>query len=430
MSSRVRFEECSALADRARELQHTFHETFSDLRRETKLPELIRELGKLKNLIEVTTSRALAEVHKREETIAPRFGAKNSRELYTVLTGEGHAEAKRKEKLAVLEDSHLSVRARRAYQQGRIHGTVFQLICDGLEKLPESERVHTENKWLEIADPADGVKPSLGGLRKVISTTVAEHTTKLDPERMMRSRGITLNAQENGLVRISGTLIPEVAATLGRGLDVINTPVNTKLQTVENDQRSPQQKNHDALAIILNAALSSKDLPEPAGKPAIVLIHTTEERLHNPQGASVISGFDGVPTLIPSAEARTAGCAGGIQKLVLDHEGRIVKLNHEQRAFNANQRRALVARDGGCVIPGCAVPPGWCEAHHIATWASTKRTNVSTGALLCWHHHRSVDSGGWEVRARDGLIEVRRPFGGPWQPGAQGVRLTTRRGLP
>jgi len=29
--------------------------------------------------------------------------------------------------------------------------------------------------------------------------------------------------------------------------------------------------------------------------------------------------------------------------------------------------------------------------------------------MLCWHHHRTIETSGWEIRMRDGTPEVRPP---------------------
>ena len=71
---------------------------------------------------------------------------------------------------------------------------------------------------------------------------------------------------------------------------------------------------------------------------------------------------------------------------------------------------ALVARDGGCIAPGCHRPPEWCEAHHVVPWVLGGRTDIDKLALLCRIHHRHSHEGGWIV-ARDehGRYTLRPP---------------------
>lgn len=90
--------------------------------------------------------------------------------------------------------------------------------------------------------------------------------------------------------------------------------------------------------------------------------------------------------------------------------GRIVGLRSDERCFTAQQRRAIAVRDRGCVIPGCRVPAGWCEVHHVVPYAADPTgTHTDNGVLLCWFHHRTLDTSGWEVRMLAGLPQIRPP---------------------
>jgi hypothetical protein len=88
------------------------------------------------------------------------------------------------------------------------------------------------------------------------------------------------------------------------------------------------------------------------------------------------------------------------------------------RTATPAQRRALAARDGGCIIPGCAIPAEACQTHHVQDWAQGGTTDVPNMALLCWAHHRQVDLGMWTiVAATDDQVpqpEPGAPPGTPW----------------
>jgi hypothetical protein len=77
--------------------------------------------------------------------------------------------------------------------------------------------------------------------------------------------------------------------------------------------------------------------------------------------------------------------------------------------FTVHQRRAIIARDRECLIPGCHVPASWCEIHHVAEHSRGGPTHTDNGVLICWYHHRTLDSSGWKVRMRNGIPEVRGP---------------------
>jgi HNH endonuclease len=80
------------------------------------------------------------------------------------------------------------------------------------------------------------------------------------------------------------------------------------------------------------------------------------------------------------------------------------------RVVSAAQRAALVVRDGGCAVPGCDRPPGWCEAHHLVHWLHGGPTDLENLALLCRAHHRAVHEGGWRLgRDPDGRLTSTPP---------------------
>ncbi|MFI0433261.1 MAG: HNH endonuclease signature motif containing protein [Candidatus Nanopelagicales bacterium] len=64
-------------------------------------------------------------------------------------------------------------------------------------------------------------------------------------------------------------------------------------------------------------------------------------------------------------------------------------------------RRALDVRDGGCVIPGCDRPPGWCEAHHVTHRGNGGSTSLQNLALLCSRHHHELHLGMWTITVQE-----------------------------
>src|SRR5690606_970150 len=111
----------------------------------------------------------------------------------------------------------------------------------------------------------------------------------------------------------------------------------------------------------------------------------------------------GIDVPIPAALARRTACSGAVQKVVFDESGRIVQLGSRERLFSAHQRRAIAARDGGCIIPGCTIPAAWCEIHHVEEHAAGGATHTDNGVLLCWWHHHTIDSSEWSIQMRGGV---------------------------
>ncbi|WP_146008946.1 HNH endonuclease signature motif containing protein, partial [Zhihengliuella halotolerans] len=264
-------------------------------------------------------------------------------------------------------------------------------------------------------------------------------------------RSLTLGSPRDGLVPLTGWLMPEVAAHLQRVFDAHSNPAaraaskdpdaaGTDLVSVGHeanaagadsntvatagapvlDGRTAAQKRHDILMTMIQAASRSEETPHLGGDTATLLVHVNAADLVDPQGYAQLEGID-VP--VSSRVAHRTACTGAVQKVVFDANGRIIGLGAKERTFTGHQRRAIAARDGGCVIPNCTIRAAWCEVHHVTGWAQGGKTTIENGVLLCWHHHHSLDRSGWEIQMRNGIVQVKAP---PWlDPGGTFVPAAT-----
>ncbi|MDE0546562.1 HNH endonuclease signature motif containing protein [Microbacterium sp. C7(2022)] len=258
--------------------------------------------------------------------------------------------------------------------------------------------------WASVLDP-DGTEPK--------DTKAAQR------------RGITLGAEVDGIVPVRGGLLSEVAAMLVRVTDATGSP-RTQHDTggvrfvpsdadpgddpYEDavgplDDRTTAQKRHDAFATALMAAAASGSLPTIGGAAPTLIVHVREEDLV--EGHGTAHSDAGAP--LPMRAAHAVGCAGIVQRVLLGPEGRILRIGTAERVFNKHQRRAIALRDGGCVIPGCGVPPAWCEIHHVHEHAQGGATHTDNGVLICWFHHRYHQQAGWAIRMNRGIPEIRAP---------------------
>lgn len=248
----------------------------------------------------------------------------------------------------------------------------------------------------------------------------------------------------NGLVQITGWVLPEVAALIQRAFDVILSPRTTQTEDLGKagafgtsngtkntgvrftktntesdtgsaptitDDRTPDQKRHDAFAALMEAALKAGHLPQTANGSATLVVTISEEELDKPDGTGRMIDHFGQETPVTARSARHTACNGKVMLMRHTRKGRIVELQNLQRVFTEHQRKAIIARDGGCVIPGCEVPAGWCEIHHVIPWAESQVTDVSNGVALCGWHHRTIETSGWDIRMRDGVPEIKAPPG-------------------
>ena len=101
-------------------------------------------------------------------------------------------------------------------------------------------------------------------------------------------------------------------------------------------------------------------------------------------------------------------CDATLTRVILGPEGRPLDVGREQRLPTAHQRRAVLARDGGCAVEGCDAAPWLCEIHHLEHWTDGGPTDLDNLAMVCRWHHRRAHTNGWHLgRDPDGTIRCR-----------------------
>ena len=276
----------------------------------------------------------------------------------------------------------------------------------------------------------------------------------------MRVRGLTLGRAKDGVIPIRGRLLPEVAGQLQRLFDAYLNPkvdgppvpgvvfrpsdetsgrtddhgaqagdagngANDRVSADDGvlpsgdpgrmiDARSRSQKQHDTLAAILGIAARHDDTPRLGGGAPTLVVSVTADDYTTGRGWAHVDGID---TPVSTRVAAHTACAGGVQRVLFDPNGRIIGISTTDRIFTAHQRRAITLRDRECLIPGCHVPATWCEIHHVHEHAHGGPTHTDNGVALCWHHHRTLHTSGWEIRMMAGTPHVRGPAW--WDPTRQ-----------
>lgn len=101
------------------------------------------------------------------------------------------------------------------------------------------------------------------------------------------------------------------------------------------------------------------------------------------------AALDGVAALTPS-QARRLACDAAITAVLVDG-GEVLACGRSRRFATRAQRRALLARDGGCARPGCdETRPERLHAHHLLSWLHGGRTDVDNLVLPCDRCHGLV----------------------------------------
>jgi hypothetical protein len=147
--------------------------------------------------------------------------------------------------------------------------------------------------------------------------------------------------------------------------------------------------------------------------PTVMVSITLDELLKRSGHGDLI----GTREHLSSETVRRLCCDAHVIRIVTDGASEILDLGRTVRTAPPKFRRALAARDRGCVFPGCDRPPGHCRAHHIQWWdRDNGQTSLQNLALLCHHHHHLVHEGRWKLtRAPDGQLQFHKPDGTPFQ---------------
>jgi hypothetical protein len=231
-----------------------------------------------------------------------------------------------------------------------------------------------------------------------------------------RKRRLTIGREtREGLIPVHGLLTLEIGATLKRLTDAhmrkVSFTEDSNAGFDRPDDRTTAQKRHDTFADILSAASRVADAPHLAGTAPAITVTVTQAVLDARTGVGTIDGTD-TPISVRAIEKLID--SRGFQTVTLTDKRRVVGVGSVQRCFTPTQRRAIAARDGGCVIPGCTTPAGWCEVHHVIPWREGGQTHTDNGVLLCWGHHQNIDAGPWELSMPDGVPHVRGPGHWTW----------------
>jgi hypothetical protein len=397
--------------------------------------------GVMAEAVAVITDRDGSAAHR--DRITTRHGCRNTRELVQRATRVSGRTAS--EIVAVAQ----SVQQQVALSTGEVLPAEFpgmraalaagQVGVEGVLAVTGSFRgcqtgragilaADTELAAAACGEGADAAPPAsadeLRALALVWAAYLDQDGTEPEDTRALRKRSMTIGRRgEDGLVPLRGRLLPEVAAQLQLGFDSVLNPRVGGAPSPDGpcftegddedgpvasaaDPRSHTQKLHDAFAVLLTAAAASGSLPTLGGAAPTLVVTVRQEDLVAGWGKAHLPGDD-LP--IPLTTARHTACVGAVQRVVLGEGGRVVSISTLDRLFNHHQRKAITVRDGGCVIPGCHCPPQWCEIHHVTEHSRGGPTHTDNGVLLCWFHHRTIDTGNWQIRMQDGIPYVRGP---------------------
>ena len=258
---------------------------------------------------------------------------------------------------------------------------------------------------------------------------------RFDPASLER-RYLDLATDSTGMVVGRFALDAAAGATLRAAIDAVSAPAPVRCGTASDppgswpddgpqpppglgvdalgrDDRTARQRRADGLATLVQTALGVQ-VPRRGERPRVV-VHATADQLTGVTADSTVAARTEGGQDLDTGALRRLACDAVLQRVVWGSDGTRLaaaplELGRENRLATVEQRRALAARDRGCIIPGCGAQATWCDAHHIVHWADGGPTDLHNLALLCGAHHSAVHAGRWTVRmAADGIPEVVPP---------------------
>ena len=160
--------------------------------------------------------------------------------------------------------AHPQVLAALAAEQ--VSESVGRLICLWTNRLPEKFRDESDEVLVAAAAAGLGLE-ELAGLAAETYERSRSELPDEDPDRDFADRALKLATTFGGAGVVHGDLTPECAEAVGRVLDTLSAPAGAQ------DDRTRDQRYHDALAEAMRRLLAAGLLPERAGQPVRAWAH-------------------------------------------------------------------------------------------------------------------------------------------------------------
>ena len=153
-----------------------------------------------------------------------------------------------------------------ALAAGQVSESVGRLICLWTNRLPEKFREESDELLLAAAAGGLGLE-ELAALAAQMYERARGDLPDEDPGRDFADRGLKLATTFGGAGVLHGDLTAECAEVVGRVLDALGAPAG------KDDDRTKEQRYHDALAEAMRRLVASDLVPERAGQPVKAWVH-------------------------------------------------------------------------------------------------------------------------------------------------------------
>ena len=168
-----------------------------------------------------------------------------------------------------------------ALAAGELSESCGRAICRWTDQLPEKFREESDELLLAAAAAGLGLR-DLAALFAEMYERARGDLPDEDPDRGFGDRGVRLVTTFQGAGVLNGDLTPECAAIVGTVLDALAAPAGAE------DDRTREQRYHDALQEAMRRLAASDLLPERAGQPVKVWAHVSLADLLRLDGSSAL----------------------------------------------------------------------------------------------------------------------------------------------
>jgi hypothetical protein len=191
-----------------------------------------------------------------------------------------------------------------ALAAGQVSASVGRMICLWTDRLPEKFREESDELLLTAALAGLGLQ-ELGALAAEMYERSRADLPDEDPARDFEDRAVRLQTTFQGAGVMTGDLTPECAAMVGAVLDALSAPAGAQ------DDRTREQRYHDALQEAMRRLAASDLLPERAGQPVKVWAHISLADLLRLDGSSALQEQWTAQVRAQWAAHRAAASEGG-----------------------------------------------------------------------------------------------------------------------
>jgi hypothetical protein len=290
------------------------------------------------------------------------------------------------DRLCVGEQLAAMPRVGQALSSGEIGYQATSVICHLRDKLREDLRPNIDEEWW-VGQARQSSVRDLRWLEQhvlyMLDPDRFDHQVEEDWEKRF------LNISESGgMFHITGVLDREGGSALKTAIEALAKPLGP------DDTRLPKQRRADAVNEIVHQAMNQGRLPRRHGVRPHIAVTTTLEGLKGEVGAAASQLENGLP--ISSKTVQRLACDGALHR-VLKADSMVIDVGRAKRTAQPAQWRGLKARYQTCAGPGCDRPLSWTSAHHVDFWSEGGQTDLRQMLPLCYHHHRLVHEGGWQV---------------------------------